>query len=55
MRRLIGTMGDKLLGTLLKEHRAGACVPETGSFCKCSNHVRYVITCTGPCVKNGTC
>ncbi|MFC9633534.1 hypothetical protein ACFTY8_30810 [Streptomyces mirabilis] len=28
MTRVIGTMGDKLLGMLLKEDPAGACVPE---------------------------
>ncbi|WP_438295681.1 hypothetical protein [Streptomyces sp. HUAS TT7] len=40
---------------LLKEDRAGACVPEHGSFCKCSNHVRHVYSCNGPCVKDGRC
>ncbi|MFI6058153.1 hypothetical protein [Streptomyces sp. NPDC051286] len=55
MTRVIGTMGDKLLSKLLKEERAGACFPEAGRFCKCVNHVRYIITCLGPCAKSGTC
>ncbi|MEU6477104.1 hypothetical protein ABZ858_09460 [Streptomyces sp. NPDC047017] len=55
MTRVIGTLGDRLLGVLLKEDRAGACVPEHGTFCKCANKVKYVFSCNGPCVKDGTC
>lgn len=55
MKRMIGKMGDRLLGVVLKEDRAGACVPEAGHFCMCKNHVRYIITCLGPCAKSGTC
>ncbi|MEV5988884.1 hypothetical protein AB0L85_28420 [Streptomyces sp. NPDC052051] len=52
---MIGKLGDKLLGVLLKEDKAGACVPEHGSFCKCSSHKKYIYSCNGPCVVSGTC
>ncbi|MFJ3229742.1 hypothetical protein [Streptomyces sp. NPDC086787] len=55
MKRMIGKAGDKILGALLKEQRAGACVPEAGDFCMCKKHVEYIITCYGPCVKFGKC
>ncbi|WP_282692497.1 hypothetical protein [Streptomyces sp. CC208A] len=49
MTRVIGTMGDKLLGLLLKEERAGACVPEHGTYCYCKNGVKWYMNCYGIC------
>ncbi|WP_202511851.1 hypothetical protein [Streptomyces sp. SID3343] len=54
MIRVIGTMGDKLLGLVLQEKRAGACVPEHGQFCVCRGGYRYIYSCNGPCVKTAT-
>ncbi|MFE3201700.1 hypothetical protein [Embleya sp. NPDC059237] len=53
MNRVIGTMGDKLLGFVLREQMAGACIPEHGQWCACRNNYRYVLSCTGQCVNSG--
>ncbi|GAA4634193.1 hypothetical protein GCM10023196_074730 [Actinoallomurus vinaceus] len=49
MSRLLGAMSDRLLGAVLKEQSAGACVPEHGSPCKCLNGWQYIFDCNGIC------
>ncbi|MER5669590.1 hypothetical protein [Streptomyces mirabilis] len=51
MRRMIGTMGDRLLRLVLDEQRAGACVPEVGQLCYCKSGHQYRFACNGVCTK----
>ncbi|WP_202511852.1 hypothetical protein [Streptomyces sp. SID3343] len=56
MKRVIGSMGDRLLRLALREERAGACVPEVGQLCYCKSHRQYRFTCNGVCTKRtNTC
>lgn len=56
MRRVIGTMGDRLLRLVLDEQRAGACVPEVGQLCYCKSGHQYRFACNGVCTKrSNTC
>ncbi|WP_169814089.1 hypothetical protein [Actinomadura kijaniata] len=54
MARILGTMSDRLLGAVLREKTAGACVPEHGSFCYCRSGYRYTMNCYGICTKQTT-
>lgn len=49
MTQIIATMSDRLLGAFLREKRAGACVPEHGTYCYCKNGYQYYMNCTGIC------
>ncbi len=55
MTRVIGTMGDKSPGHAAEGGPGRRLCPGAQHFCKCTNHVRYVFSCNGPCVKSGTC
>lgn len=48
---MVGKLSDRLLGLVLREERAGACVPENGTKCKCQSGVLYRFNCLGSCVK----
>lgn len=52
---MFAAMSDRLLSAVLKEQTAGACVPEHGTFCKCVSGKKYVYSCNGPCVRDGSC
>ncbi|MGW1867177.1 hypothetical protein ACWCPS_16630 [Streptomyces mauvecolor] len=51
MRRMIGTMGDRLLQLAIGEQPAGACVPEVGTLCYCKGGYEYRFACNGVCTK----
>ncbi|WP_331767263.1 hypothetical protein [Embleya sp. NBC_00896] len=56
MRNAIGSVGDRMLRRVLKEERAGACVPEVGRLCFCRSHRQYRFACNGVCTKrSNTC
>lgn len=50
MARALGAVSDKLLGILLKEKRAGACVVEDGQCFLCDGGLVYFYNCQGACV-----
>ncbi|WP_344523998.1 hypothetical protein [Streptomyces albiaxialis] len=45
-------MSDKVLGLVLREERAGACVPEHGNYCYCRSGKKYYMNCYGICTKS---
>jgi hypothetical protein len=69
MRQVVNTLGDRLLGRLLRTATAGACVPEAGDLCYCrtwriqcvnrcrARHYRhrYELNCLGQCVHTDEC
>ncbi|WP_326690769.1 MULTISPECIES: hypothetical protein [unclassified Streptomyces] len=46
---MIAKLSDKLLGMVLREERAGACVPEHGNYCGCKSGYKYALDCNGHC------
>lgn len=53
--RRLDAAGDRLLGLLLPSYDAGACVPEVGTYCRCSKHcLRMIYGCNGTCVETAT-
>ncbi|MFF7245229.1 hypothetical protein ACFZBU_15155 [Embleya sp. NPDC008237] len=49
MKRAIGTIGDRLLGRVLTEKRAGACVEYVGRLCHCRDGREYRYSRNGVC------
>ncbi|WP_199486319.1 hypothetical protein [Actinomadura logoneensis] len=54
MTRIFGSVSDKLLGAVLGEKAAGACIPENGQLCYCKGGYRYTFNCYGVCTKQST-
>ncbi|MEU8826282.1 hypothetical protein [Streptomyces sp. NPDC048636] len=40
------------MSAVLREERAGACVPEHGQYCYCKSGKKYYHSCTGTCTKS---
>ena len=49
MTKLAQKWGDRMLGLFLKQHDAGACVPNYGKYCGCYNCREKHINCYGGC------
>ncbi len=47
---LIRKFADQLFSAVLRpEGTAGACVPEHGTYCGCTNHRKVYVNCNGIC------
>ena len=54
MTRLVTRIGDRMLGLLLGQHEAGACVANKGKQCGCTAGARVKqIDCYGVCRVTG--
>jgi hypothetical protein len=55
---MLNALADGVLGLLLPTAEAGACVPESGRFCRCTGGYYYIYSCSGkrsrPCTKRST-
>ncbi|MEW1611463.1 MULTISPECIES: hypothetical protein [unclassified Streptomyces] len=49
---MLGKLSDKVLSLVLREERAGACIPEHGQLCYCRGGYRYLFNCNGICKKS---
>lgn len=49
MTKLATKLGDRMLGMLLKQHTAGACVSNYGKGCGCIGRTQKRIDCYGVC------
>ncbi|MCP9208966.1 hypothetical protein [Streptomyces cucumeris] len=51
---MLAKLSDRILSAVLREERAGACVPEHGERCYCKSGKVYRFNCNGICTKSTT-